>query len=135
MQVGSMGDIPFVVTYGKIRTFSDYGRSGSGRWAKHDLIGRKPVMEFLGPDVEKVSMKTQLRTDHGINPESELGRLRKMRDTGAVFPFILGGAPVSDNYWLLEDIGENVSYWRAGGKILSVSVDITLTEYSTEEVR
>lgn len=135
MQVGSMGDIPFVVTYGKIRTFSDYGRSGSGRWAKHDLIGRKPVMEFLGPDVEKVSMKIQLRTDHGINPESELGMLRKMRDTGAVFPFILGGAPVSDNYWLLEDIGENVSYWRAGGKILSVSVDITLTEYSTEEVR
>lgn len=135
MQVGSMGDIPLVVTYGKIRTFSDYGRSGSGRWAKHDLIGRKPVMEFLGPDVEKVSMKIQLRTDHGINPESELGRLRKMRDTGAVFPFILGGAPVSDNYWLLEDIGENVSYWRAGGKILSVSVDITLTEYSTEEVR
>ena len=135
MQVGSMGDIPFVVSYGKIRTFSDYGRSGSGRWAKHDLIGRKPVMEFLGPDVEKVSMKIQLRTDHGINPESELGRLRKMRDTGAVFPFILGGAPVSDNYWLLDDIGENVSYWRAGGKILSVSVDITLTEYSTEEVR
>ena len=135
MQVGSMGDIPFVVSYGKIRTFSDYGRSGSGRWIKHDLIGRKPVMEFLGPDVEKVSMKIQLRTDHGINPESELGRLRKMRDTGAVFPFILGGAPVSDNYWLLEDIGENVSYWRAGGKILSVSVDITLTEYSTEEVR
>lgn len=135
MQVGSMGDIPFVVTYGKIRTFSDYGRSGSGHWAKHDLIGRKPVMEFLGPDVEKVSMKIQLRADHGINPESELGRLRKMRDTGAVFPFILGGAPVSDNYWLLEDIGENVSYWRAGGKILSVSVDITLTEYSTEEVR
>ena len=135
MQVGSMGDIPFVVTYGKIRTFSDYGRSGSGRWAKHDLIGRKPVMEFLGPDVEKVSMKIQLRTDHGINPESELGRLRNMRDRGAVFPFILGGAPVSDNYWLLEDIGENVSYWRAGGKILSVSVDITLTEYSTEEVR
>ena len=135
MQVGSMGDIPFVVTYGKIRTFSDYGRSGSGRWAKHDLIGRKPVMEFLGPDVEKVSMKIQLRTDHGINPERELVRLRKKRDTGAVFPFILGGAPVSDNYWLLEDIGENVSYWRAGGKILSVSVDITLTEYSTEEVR
>ena len=135
MQVGSMGDIPFVVTYGKIRTFSDYGRSGSGRWVKHDLIGRKPVMEFLGPDVEKVSTRIQLRTDHGINPESELGRLRKMRDTGAVFPFILGGAPVSDNYWLLEDIGENVSYWRAGGKILSVSVDITLTEYSTEEVR
>ena len=135
MQIGSMGDIPFVVSYGKIRTFSDYGRSGSGRWAKHDLIGRKPVMEFLGPDVEKVSMKIQLRTDHGINPESELERLRKMRDTGAVFPFILGGAPVSDNYWLLEDIGENLSYWRAGGKILSVSVDITLTEYSTEEVR
>lgn len=134
MQIGSIGDIPFVVSHDYMLTFHDYSRSGSSRWAKHDLIGRKPVMEFLGPDVEKVSMKIQLRTDHGINPESELERLRKMRDTGAVFPFILGGAPVSDNYWLLEDIGENVSYWRAGGKILSVSVDITLTEYSTEVV-
>ena len=90
MQVGSMGDIPFVVSYGKIRTFSDYGRSGSGRWAKHDLIGRKPVMEFLGPDVEKVSMKIQLRTDHGINPESELERLRKRRSFSVYFRWRAG---------------------------------------------
>lgn len=134
MQVGSIGAIPFVVSAEKIRTFHDFSRTGAGRWAKHDLVGRKPVLEFLGPDIEKISMKIQLRVDHGINPESELERLRKMRDDGEVFPLILGGSPVSNEYWTIESIGENVSFWRAGGKISSVTVDISLQEYSIEEV-
>ena len=134
MQVGSIGAIPFVVSAEKIRTFHDFSRTGAGRWAKHDLVGRKRVLEFLGPDVEKVSLKIQLRADHGVNPEAELAKLRKMRDEGEVFSFILGGAPVSNEYWTIEGIGENVSYWRAGGRILSVTVDIALQEYSTEEV-
>jgi len=134
MQIGSMGSIPFVVSHSKMRTFHDYGRSGSGRWAKHDLVGRKPVLEFLGPDVEKISLKIQLRADHGINPERELERLREMRDTGEAFPFILGGTPVSDEYWTIESLGENVSFWRAEGKILSVTVDVSLQEYSLREV-
>ena len=77
-------------------------------------------------------MKIQLRSDHGISPEMELKRLRKMRDEGNVFAFILGGTPVSNEYWVLESIGEDVSYWRANGKILSVTVDVSLQEYSTK---
>ena len=48
------------------------------------------------------------------------------------FAFILGGIPVSNEYWVLESIGEDVSYWRANGKILSVTVDVSLQEYSTK---
>lgn len=132
MQIGSIGDIPFVVSHDYMLTFHDYSRSGSSRWVKHDLIGRKPILEFIGPDVEKISMKIQLRSDHGISPEMELKRLRKMRDEGKVFPFILGGTPVSNEYWVLESIGEDVSYWRANGKILSVTADVSLQEYSTK---
>lgn len=55
MLVGFMADIPFIVSSRFIRTFDDYGRGSAGRWAQHDIIGNKPVLEFIGPDVEKIS--------------------------------------------------------------------------------
>lgn len=59
MLVGFMADIPFVVSSRYIRTFDDYSRGSGGRWAQHDIIGDKPVLEYLGPDVEKISFITQ----------------------------------------------------------------------------
>lgn len=53
MLVGFLNQTPFSVSASTIRTFNDYTRSGSGRWSKHDLIGQKPKLEFLGPDIEK----------------------------------------------------------------------------------
>lgn len=61
MLVGFMADIPFVVSSRYIRTFDDYSRSSGGRWAQHDIIGDKPVLEYLGPDVEKISLPTVWR--------------------------------------------------------------------------
>lgn len=55
MLVGFMADIPFIVSSRFIRTFDDYGRGSAGRWAQHDIIGDKPVLEFIGPDIEKIS--------------------------------------------------------------------------------
>lgn len=132
MEIGSLGSIPFSVSTDKILTFSDYGRSGGGRWQKHELLGKKPVLEFIGPDTEKIELKIQLRADHGINPKTELEKLRTMRDTGEVLPFILNGTPVSDNYWVIENISEDVGYWTGEGIILSATVSITLQEYSKE---
>lgn len=129
MIVGSLGDIPFIVARGLVRTFSDYSREGSARWAKHDLIGQKPVLEFLGKDIEKISFKMLLRADHGINPEKEVRKLRKMRDNGEVMILILADKPVGDNSWVIESLGENVTYWDGFGHILSVSIDVSLQEY------
>lgn len=130
MYVGSFGDIPFIVARGYVRTFKDYGRESSGRWAKHDLIGEKPVLEFLGPDVEKISFKMQFRADHGMNPENEAARLRAMRDKGETAVLMLAGRPVGDNPWVVESIGETVAFWDAFGNAISLTVDVSLTEYS-----
>lgn len=129
MYVGSLGNIPFIVARGYVRTFKDYGREGAGRWAKHELIGQKPVLEFLGPDIEKISFKMQLRADFGMNPENEAARLRKMRDSGETAVLMLAGSPVGDNKWTVESLGETVTFWDAFGNAQSVTVDVTLTEY------
>lgn len=87
-------------------------------------------MEFLGPDTEKISFKMLLRRDQGISPKEELKQLREYRDTGAVLPLIIGGNVVGDNFWVVESIGETVNYWDSLGGILSVSVDVSLSEYA-----
>lgn len=129
MYVGSLGSILFMTSSRVVNTFHDYSRESSGRWTKHEIIGEKPVMEFLGPDTEKISFKMLLRRDQGISPKEELKQLREYRDTGAVLPLIIGGGVVGDNFWVVESIGETVNYWDSLGGILSVSVDVSLSEY------
>ena len=85
MYIGYMGDVTFVVSSHYMITPSEFQRSGESRWSEHDLILRKPVSQFKGPGLEKVTFKIQLRADHNITPSSQLKKLRQMRDTGAVF--------------------------------------------------
>ena len=47
MYVGSLGSIIFMTSTQVVNTFHDYSRESSGRWAKHEIIGEKPAMEFL----------------------------------------------------------------------------------------
>lgn len=130
MLVGFMSDIPFVVSSSCIRTFDDYSRGSGGRWAQHDIIGEKPVLEFLGPDVEKISFTMHLRADQGINPANELEKLRKLRDDGKYFPLVIGSKMVTDNMWVLESLDETVAYWGKLGSMLSAKVTVTLKEYA-----
>jgi len=142
MIVGYMGDIMFVTSRQYLITFDDYSRNAEGRWAKHDIIGQKPVLEFLGPDTEKISMKIQLRRDHGVNVENMLRRLREMRDTGEAFPLVLGSKvignlikkyifkqSVTPGLWVLKGLSEDVKHW-AGGNLYIVDATVTLEEYS-----
>ncbi|WP_303711188.1 phage tail protein [Phascolarctobacterium succinatutens] len=125
-----MAGIPFIVSSRFIRTFDDYGRGSAGRWAQHDIIGDKPVLEFIGPDVEKIIFTMQLRADQGINPAKELEKLRKLRDSGKQFPLVIGANMVTDNMWVMDSIDESVSFWGKAGSMLSVKVSVTLREYA-----
>lgn len=145
MIVGYMGKIPFITSRNYLLTFDDYSRNSEGRWAKHDIVGGKPVLEFLGSDTEKISMKIQLRRDHGVNLEDTLNQLRQMRDMGEVFSLVLGSKvvgsliknltnkqnPFASNtgLWVLKGVTEDVKHW-AGGNLYIVDATVTLEEYS-----
>lgn len=130
MLVGFMSDIPFVASSLYTCTFDDYGRSSGGRWAQHDIIGDKPVLEFIGPDIEKISFTMQLRVDQGVSPEKMLKKLRKLRDEAKYFPLVIGGKLIGNNMWVLESIDESVSFWGMLGNMLSAKVSVTLKEYA-----
>ena len=129
MYIGYMGDIVFVVSPDYMITPMDYERESAGRWTEHDLLMRKPVSQFGGPGLEKLSFSIILDAAHGIDVAEQLKNMRVKCDKGAVFPLIIGGTPVTQSYWRLDSIKETGHYWTADGRLLQCTPSITLTEY------
>lgn len=128
MLVGYMAGRPFLTSSLYTKTFDDYTRSSGSRWATHNIIGAKPVQEYLGPELEQISFKIQLRLDHGVVPEQELKELRKLRDQGKNFTLVIGGKLIGRR-WILKSIAESTKYWSKLGTMLSVDVEVELEEY------
>ena len=134
MAVGSLGEIVFEVSAEKIRTIDNVKRKGSARWAVHEVVGKKPVREFIGPGLESYSFTIQFSVSLGLNPSEELQKLRDLRDEGKTIEFVLGGSPVSANsLWTVDDITETHRRHDAKGNLLFAEVEVSLTEYPKEE--
>ena len=129
MYIGYMGDIVFFSSDSYLLTPAKFKRSGSARWAEHDVVLNKPVSQFVGQNLETVSFKLHLIKYHGVDPDEQLRKLREMRDTGKVFPLIIGGKPVTQNYWRIESLSEDETYYDAYGKLIQCTADISLKEY------
>lgn len=129
MYIGYMGDVVFVCASYYFITPAELKRSSEARWETHDLLLRKPVSQFKGVGLESLSFKLYLRKDHNIDIQDTMRTLRAMRDTGKVFPLIIGGRPVSQNYWRLNSISEEEMYFDPLGKLIQMSASVQLTEY------
>ena len=130
MYIGYMGDIVFTVSEDYMLTMTGDEQEGSGRWAEHALLMRKPVSQFGGPGLEKLSFSVILSAAHGVNPATQLEKFRRMRDTGAVFPLVIGGKPVSQGYWRLDSVKRTGSYYLADGQLMQCTAQLSLTEYN-----
>lgn len=129
MYVGYMGDIPFIASDKYLLTPSETSRAISSRWADHELIGQKPVSQFVGANLEELSFKITLSAEHGVNPKLQIEKLKNLVDTGTVFPVILGDSPISENYWRLESFSVDDSYYTATGHLMQTEVSVKLKEY------
>lgn len=128
-QIGSFGSIVFEVSDDYIRTFDDYSRKASARLAVHDIIGQKPAVEFLGPGLGELSFTVSLYAFYGVNPKDEADALRDMCESGETAYFIVNGAPVSENKWVIESVAENTKRYDGKGNIIVSTVSLTLKEY------
>lgn len=135
MAIGSLGEIIFEASDDVVRTIKDFQRQGAARYATHDVIGRKPLREFIGPGLEKISFNMQLSTTLGVNPAGELRRLRTIRDSGDAIELILDGSPVGEELWTIEDLSESWSHMNKSGGIVFAIVSVTLQEYPRDPIK
>lgn len=129
MYVGGYGPLSFIVAGNYINTFDDFQRSGESRWAKHELIGKKPVLEFLGQGCESITFTMNFDVLFGVKPERELEKLRRIRDNGENYALVLGDKPVGKNNWVITGLAEAVKAFDGWGDMIKATVTVTMTEY------
>lgn len=127
--IGSLGDITFEVSSSKVRTFDKYERKTSARFTEHELVGVKPILEFVGPGTEEISFVMRFTIQLGVNPREEADRIRALCDKGEAMHFILSNTVVGANQWVITEAGESVETIDNSGRIIVSELQVTLKEY------
>jgi len=125
--LATLGSIVFEASSDLVRTFQDAAQKTSARWEAHEVIGRKPVQEFVGPALRTLSFSIRLDAGLGVDPDGEAATLRDSVESGDVLSFVLGGRPVGD--WVIKEMGETWRNITADGRVQVILVELNLEEY------
>lgn len=125
--IGSYGTVVFEASADRVRTWQAASRQGRARWARHDVLGRKPLLEFTGLDLEQVELAIRLDASLGVNPAQELRSLRDLRDAGEPSALTLGGAVLGR--YALESVSETWRNTDAAGRLILAEATLSLVEY------
>ena len=127
--IGSLGSIVFEVSSRKVRTFKDLKRTTKARYAPHEVIGQKPILEFLGPDGEEITFTMQFSLSLGVEPQAEADAVRHLCEVGTAMYLVLCNTVVGANPWIIESVGESVDTVDNTGRIITTQIEVTLKEY------
>ena len=129
MFIGTFGNVVFETSNDLVRTFKDMTRDTNVRLASHDIIGKKPVIEWIGPGTDTIKFSMQFNSLLGVEPKDEEKKLRDMAQTGKVAHIIVGGEPISDYKFIIESISSSGRIYDRDGNLIKSMVDITVKEY------
>lgn len=125
--VATLGQLSFECSSNKVFTFDNLNRSNSARWQKHDVIGGKPQMEYIGEDSSKVSLTIRYDAFIGVTPQKGFERLKKMLENKKYKTLIVGGEYLGR--YVIESIEEERQKHTGQGQCLIARATVNLTEY------
>lgn len=127
--IGYFGDIIFETNDKRILTFNEFTRSISARYGKHEIINRKPKLEYMGPDTSVVTFSIRLDSSHGVDPRTMMNKLQVICEMGKEQTLAIGGAKMGWNKWVLTSVSQAWNVVTAKGKVQKASVELQLEEY------
>ena len=98
----------------------------STRWATHEVIGKKPVVEYVGPGLASVSFTIQLNSLLGMPPIAVLKGLQMLMEKKEAQRLLIG--PDYLGKFVIESVSEDRKEHTNLGIPVSGSVTITLKE-------
>ena len=128
--IGVLGKLPFVCSHGMVLTFSKLTRERKTRWARHEVIGKKPTLEWVGEDLNSVSLEIRFDMNLGTPPIVCLKALEKMQASKEPHILLIGGEMLGR--YVIESVSENRKFHSGAGVCMVAEVTIGLTEYSGE---
>lgn len=125
--IGALGSLPFVCAYGKVLTFHELNKEQSVRWARHEVIGKKPMLEFIGDDLMTVSLKIRFDTNLGVPPIIGLKHLQKQLDNKQAKSLVIGGEYFGR--FVIESVSEERRFHTGAGVCTVAEATIKLIEH------
>ena len=130
--IGSFGDVIFETSDKKILTYKNFRRDGASRYSDHEVIGKKPSSEWLGPGNDTVSFEVSLNSKLGVDPDALIALFIKYNRDGYAFPLVIGPKTLGVDKWRMNSLGEVITQQGTSGEILSATLEISLAEYVEE---
>lgn len=124
--IGTLGDVVFQVSTDKVLTFQSLQRTGRARYQKHNVISTKPVLEFVGDDLDEIPLTITLNQNLGIKVVSEITRLRDYKSNGERLALIIGGRVFG--YFVIEEVQDSWDRVSNLGECMLATVNLNLTE-------
>ncbi|NEZ43724.1 phage tail protein [Paenibacillus alvei] len=127
--IGAFGEVNFLVSSEKIRTFDDFQRSCTGRWAEHEVMGKKPKLQYIGPGLDTIRFKMRFDYSFGLKVRYELDRLVKLHREGKPHTLTIGKKALGVYKWVIMSLDEEWITVDHRGNVLVAEVDVELKEY------
>lgn len=124
--IGYLGDIVFTAGNDRILTFSDLQVNRAGRFATHEIIGSKPVIEYLGPEASTISYNIILDSSLGVDVQAEIDRLNDAMVAGKPLPLVEGEKYHGD--FVINALTETHSAMARDGKLIRAELALNMTE-------
>lgn len=125
---GMFGAVVFTCAQVQVLTFRELQVQRSARFASHDVLGQKPVAEYIGPGATTVSLTIQLRNQYNSPPSIYLPILQTILETGKPQTLVLGPDYFGD--YILESYSEQRLYHTGIGLCSGADVQLSLRESS-----
>ena len=127
MGVGSFGQVVFQVSEKTLSVVRDVQRKTAARVEEHQVSGAKPRLEFIAPELAETGFKVFWHRGFGVNPRTEIRRLRELCEAGAAQYLILGG----ENFGrcVVTEVTENWRHAGPSGAPLVAEASLTFKEY------
>lgn len=126
--IGSLGGVVFSVSTNQVKTFYDFKRSGSAKYASHDRHLKDTLLEFMGNDPDKITFSMSLSVFLGINPQSEISRLRAAQRSGRIMHLVIGRQSYGN--WVITSLSTDYDRIDNKGNVLIANVSVSLTAYA-----
>lgn len=91
MRTGSLGDVVFEASSGRVFTPSGVSMSRDGRYEDHEVQGTFPRSEYLAPNLGGCTLTMILRRDLGVDPAAEAEKLEEKLINGEVLRLVVAG--------------------------------------------
>jgi len=121
--------IIFEVSDERILTIDEFVRTNTVRFAKNDVLLKKPVSQYVGPDLDTIEFKIILKAQYGVNPKAEMDKLTYLHRDGTTVSIIIGKMAFGMYRWRIADLGMPFDVIDNNGVCLSSTLTISFEEY------